>query len=366
MRRRNRRRFRWRTWLIASALCAVTVNCPPAAYQKLPQERVRDMAARQGVYQIGSFDDLRQLSKEVSLCEGAFEVDVQLMCDIRAEGLFVPIGDALHRFEGTFDGGSHVIEGLKTDGKGEFQGLFGYVGNGGVVKNLTVRNAHIDGMRYTGGIAAYSSGRIENCRVEQSGIIGRSPLEYGTATGGIVGLSCGEVTRCVSRNVTVAGGCHTGGIAGSQHAQMLSLCISHGRVLGFHEGYSHTGGIAGSIQTGAQAKGCISLCSVWSVGQWTGGAVGSVQSGKLLGCMAIGKVEGQSAGGVSGYAARQAQLIRCVHIGTLPVGVGEGKQSGVQVFRADERRLERNKMWLMTILRDAGFFDAADCGADFS
>lgn len=53
---------------------------------------------------------------------------------------WTPIGSAVNQFKGTFDGGGHKITGLYTNGKTGFRGLFGYLGRGGVIKNLGVES----------------------------------------------------------------------------------------------------------------------------------------------------------------------------------------------------------------------------------
>lgn len=342
----------WKVWLITSVFCAAVRQLPPVS-ESVFREEIRALAVQKGIYQIECFEDLRELSRAVLMCEGSFEAEVWLMDDIQSDGeAFMPIGDALHRFEGVFDGCGHTISGLTAGGSDPFQGLFGYVGNRGIVKNVTLKNAHISGMRYTAGIAAYSSGSIENCRVEQSQIIGQSRLSYANVTGGIAALSDGTIDGCVIYQTSVTGERCVGGIVGSQHRKQISRCICIGEISSRHAGQCMTGGIVGSAQTGAQVTGCISLCTVRSFGQWTGGIAGSVQSGRLLGCIAMGEIEGSNAGGISGYAAPQAQMMRCAYIGSLPVGVGQGSQSGTEVFRADGQQLERNRRWLSVLLEE--------------
>ncbi len=354
MMRKGRRRLRWKAWLIASVLCAATVRHSSVAFEKVFLEQAESamrnaLQLHDGVYRVESFEALKELSILVSAKEGSFKGEVWLMCDIRAEGEMKPIGDARHRFEGVFDGRGHVIEGLGIIGSGEFQGLFGYVGNSGCIKNVTIRNARISGGRYVGGIAAYSSGRIENCRVEQAQIIGMRCTDGG-AVGSIAGLSCGKIICCTSENVRVEGRESVGGIVGSQHAQEMSLCISSGIVIGYDSPYSCSGGIAGSVQTGAEVKGCISLCDVYAKGGWTGGIAGDVQSGKMLGCMAIGTIHAENAGGVIGCAARRTQIIRCAYIGEMLMSTVNEKCSGAKTLHLDQWNLERRRNWLKRLL----------------
>ncbi len=352
---RSRQKIKWKAWLIASILCTASIRQPAAVFGNISDEGisgavVETMHIQDGIYRIESFEELREFSKIVLMSEEAFSQEVWLMCDIIADGELQPIGDALHRFEGVFDGRGHVIEGLRIDGSGEFQGLFGYVGNNGCIKNVTLKNTRIIGSRYVGGIAAYSSGRIENCRAEQVQIINRSRLDSAAAVGGIVGMSCGKVIRCAAENVFVAGNCNVGGIAGSQHAQEMSLCISSGNIVGYSSARSRTGGITGSLQTGATVKGCISLCNVYARGEWTGGVAGDMQSGKMLGCLAMGEVNGKNAGGVIGYAGQRTQVIRCAYIEKRIAEAADERHSGVQVLCFGVWDPERNRTWIKQLL----------------
>lgn len=70
---------------------------------------------------------------------------------------FVPIGQESAGFRGTFDGEGHRISNLTIDGKGQyFAGLFSFVGDGAVVKNLIMDStcSIINGSNATAMIAA--------------------------------------------------------------------------------------------------------------------------------------------------------------------------------------------------------------------
>lgn len=59
----------------------------------------------------------------------------QLECDIDLSGTdFAPMGI----FNGTLEGNGHTISGLTVSGAGSSQGLFRFVGESGVVRNLNV------------------------------------------------------------------------------------------------------------------------------------------------------------------------------------------------------------------------------------
>lgn len=85
------------------------------------------------------------------------------------------IGDPGNQYAGTFDGGGHTIRNIKINGNAQNNGLFGYIAGGGIVKNITVKNASMttSGTKY-GIIAAWNDGTIENCVVSSCDITGSS------------------------------------------------------------------------------------------------------------------------------------------------------------------------------------------------
>jgi len=109
--------------------------------------------------------------------------------------LWTPIGTYVSRkdskpFSGTFDGNGHAITGLYINNAAQYQGLFGNISTGGVVKNLAVAGRVIAiGQNNVGGIVArLSGGTVQNC-----GFYGA--VTAGTSNaGGVVGQ--GSATNC--------------------------------------------------------------------------------------------------------------------------------------------------------------------------
>ena len=101
---------------------------------------------------------------------------VTLANDLDLDGHFwIPIGTTKHPFIGTFDGGGHTISNLKVyvDGveTGNVAGLFGKIGEGGVVQDVNIHQVYVMFDRLTdisatcavGSIAGYNSGTIVGC-----------------------------------------------------------------------------------------------------------------------------------------------------------------------------------------------------------
>lgn len=152
--------------------------------------------------------------------------DFTLKADIDLTGIdWVPIGAQDNNYHGTFDGGGHTIKGLTVNVSGS-AGLFGVLGHGGVVKNLTVEGANVNSNGRTGAIVGENEGgyviacRAVNCTVatgfDVGGIVGcnygvivachtNGGSIQGEFSGGITGNNAGQIIACVAEPVTVTG-----------------------------------------------------------------------------------------------------------------------------------------------------------------
>ena len=98
-------------------------------------------------------------------------------------------------FKGTFDGQGHTISGLTCPYPYYNVGLFGAVGDNGIVKNTFVEvgslssSSHVDNL---GGLVAdlQSGGKVINCAANVTSVSGAS------TTGGLVGNNAGTVANC--------------------------------------------------------------------------------------------------------------------------------------------------------------------------
>ena len=122
----------------AKATCAVTVKAPVAPAQK------------DGVYQIGTADELVWFAKQVN--GGSTAISGVLTAEIDLNGFdWTPIGSSAKKFSGSFDGAGYAIKNLtinyQTAKSGErlYLGLFGYAegtkDNRAAIKNLTVQGS---------------------------------------------------------------------------------------------------------------------------------------------------------------------------------------------------------------------------------
>jgi len=124
---------------------------------------------------------------------------------------WMPIGtNEVVVFQGTFDGQGKVITGLNfNDWDCDNVGLFGILGETGVVKNvnLTLTDCMLVGHENVGGIAGCNYGLIQNCQVLEGFIGGLVNV------GGLVGRNAGVVENSFNAAIIEAGSV-LGGIAG--------------------------------------------------------------------------------------------------------------------------------------------------------
>ena len=109
----------------------------------------------------------------------AYSYDAQWDRDMSVENNYTAIGGFARPFRGTFDGQGHTVSGIRIYKGGlndadTNQGLFGYIGSGGTVKNVILRDACIYGREYIGGIVGYNSGNVAGCYVVNTYVIATS------------------------------------------------------------------------------------------------------------------------------------------------------------------------------------------------
>lgn len=182
--------------------------------------------------EISCADDLRALSRRVSLGDSLFGQTVFLTQDIDGVGYFLPIGSALHPFEGTFDGGGHTLSGLTVDGYLPCSGLFGCVGRAGTVRDLTLSDCLVSGRRYTGAVAGLCAGRMERCAVQNSLVRCLDDAPDYAATGALTGCLSGTLRLCEASACSVDGPGHLGGLVGRLYVGGARLCRFEGTVEG--------------------------------------------------------------------------------------------------------------------------------------
>lgn len=270
---------------------------------------------------ISSAKDLADLAQRCRLDSASKRLKVTLTKNISLTeypNLEIPT------FRGVFDGGNHKITGFTIDADGSAQGLFRYIQEGAVVKDLEVVGRIIPGGSATqiGGIAGVNAGTIQN--VSFSGTIEGSNRLGGIAgsnavsgriisctsngyirgektVGGVVGENEGVVNNCTNRSSvntetpddsidlenisitkltsdeTILSGSDIGGVVGFSSG-VVRLCRNEGNVGYQHTGYN-VGGVVGS-SSGFMAD-CVNYGDVHARKEG-GGVLGQMEPNNIL------------------------------------------------------------------------------------
>ena len=161
----------------AAFLCAlVMVLLPAAAYAKDGDfgsadgsstnpyiiEDAEDLKAFRYKVNSGETTACAELTADIVLNENVLKEDGSLNSGNFEE--WTPIGTESNRYTGTFDGKGYTISGIYINTNKDYQGLFGYIVEGGTVKDLGIEDSWISGGYYVGGIVGDGyKGRIEGC-----------------------------------------------------------------------------------------------------------------------------------------------------------------------------------------------------------
>ena len=179
---------------------------------------------------------IAQQTKENTSLKGFRGKTVKLEANLDLNGadrkrVWLPIGTRQQPFEGTFEGGSHLVRGLNTIDSDEGVGLFGYVGSHGEVNDLGISG---------GCIIAYKQNRV----------------------GALIGVCEGEVSCCWSMAEIAMSGNVTGGLIGEMRrgskltdAYCCSLVRNAGDTIGVLVGIN-AGTIKNAYTTGYAKNGC--------------------------------------------------------------------------------------------------------------
>ena len=262
--------------------------------------------------------------------------------DINLSGpVWTPIGAWSTPFAGNFDGNGKIISNLTINTTSVNQGLFGVIGSGAIVKDFDLSGINVTGGQYTGTVAGYNTGTIQNCNVLSGNVTGSSTI------GGVAGISVGVVQDC-SVAVLVDASSASGGVIGGLVGQ-----LSGGQVINCHftnigvtgvNGYQLIGGVVGLANTGS-IQDCSAATNVTGTGGFIGGIVGQhASTGSLVNCNFSGNVSGggESVGGVAGEVNYSPILVEnCYAVGTVKgtqyVGgvVGHGAALNKCYFQGD-------------------------------
>ena len=301
-------------------------------------------------YEVYNAEGLKNIAKLVNE-EWKSDINITLTSDINLSGIdWTPIGTSIsNAYKGTFDGGGHTITGLTVTTSDQYAGLFGYIGSGGTVKDVTLEEVKIESnndMSAVGGVAGRSYGTLENCSV--SGSVSGSG-NNGIA-GGVVGYQSGGFLTGCSSSATVNAGNAAGGVAGlTDSGATLTACYATDDVTLVSNGTGtyYAGGVVGDNINRSTVIACYAWGSVTGSGSGTiyvGGVTGTNDEGTLTACYhANGTVSGPAGttGGVTGrnYKFFNDPVITACYWGSNPdtgIGYNEGGSTTIETTKVTD------------------------------
>jgi hypothetical protein len=286
-------------------------------------------------YQISSTTSLAYLAEQVNMRPGkSFREEYFILTDDidLGEHFWIPIGVETHQpFRGVVDGNGKTIRNLyigssERDSAYATAGLFGCLGNGAMIENLTIDGGEVRGGRrdataQTGSLAGYLL-----CNVSE----GRDSI---------------VIRNCHSRRIKITGAkteaASTGGLIGEGYSFadgngeafiLIENCSSGNNVAASESDFPYVGGIIGKGRghgycDGAYiATGRLIIRSCRNDGKVAGGNViaeeAITSTGGILG---FGYSSGNGYGGSNGSAAFTIEY--CLNTGNVTGGDADGRQA---------------------------------------
>ena len=276
---------------------------------------------------------------------------------------WTPIGNSFEKgFKGTFDGNGKTISNMKisitsnNEQEKVIGGLFGYILNDAVVKNVTIAGTssiELSGNKeaFAGGIVALAqgitqenkkaafAGTIENCHSAASISVSISPTTAnakGSENSAVAGGIAGEVYAGGKKS---SDSDYPGVINCSSSGNMTSTCTTTQTTNGVL-----SGGILGRAES-VKVQNCYSTGNMTSTGgqtPYTGGIVGHVSyEVQILDCYSTGTITSSSnrteeawgiAGGISGTISQNSVVKNCYATGDISVSLPNTTNVGSEVW----------------------------------
>ena len=234
------------------------------------------------------------------------------------------MGDKDNKFNANLDGnGKSILNINLASGNNEYVGLFSYIGNTGVVKNLNIKNAQVVLGYYLGIIAGYNQGVIKDCLV--SGVVYTDlfTLSKDVINGGICAQNSGTIDNCVVDNLQIK----------TVYNTVSNYSAYAGGVCGINDS---TGIIKNCEILSNSVIGLSSTTGNNKTAQYSGG-VCAINMGQVIACVNNANVYAQSAGNKNAYAGGvvalndRGYIYSCVNTGSVSAiaNVQDGAKSYV-------------------------------------
>ena len=209
--------------------------------------------------------------------------------------------DTYTPFTGTIYGQGHVISNMtvNTDG-GSYNGLFGCLGEGATIADLTLVNPVVKGGYCTGTLAGYANGAtMKSCSA-----IGAKVEASGERAGGLVGFveNGSSFSQCYALGDVSSTSGYVGGFVGYvEDSPTFSECFACGFVTATGD---NVGGFVGELYDTPSLTDCYALVDAKG-GSYVGGFVGQIYyyDGAVTRCYSAGSASGSSE--IGGFAGRR-------------------------------------------------------------
>ena len=297
------------------------------------------------VTEVGTASALEAIDSSQNAYLNNSSVCIVLMANINLGGTsWTPLGNgssSSNYFTGTFDGQGHTVSGYTiTASNSNGTGFVGYLGSGGIVKNLGVEGTvnggvyhniggvvgtnygtvkgswntgSVSGDCYVGGVAGTNGGTVETSYNTGS-------VSGASVVGGVVGYNNGGTVETSYNTGSVGVGNFVGGVVGSNNGT-VEYSYNNGSVCGLF----HVGGVAGT--NGGTVETSYSTGNV-SGGGYVGGVAGT-NGGTVETSYNTGNVSGGGyVGGVAGDNSSSGTVKNSYNTGSVSVGSLDGGVAG--------------------------------------
>ena len=305
----------------------------------------------------GRYDACAMLVDEITVNERVLTESGELVSDIDSLHRWTAICNVSGSYTGTFNGNGHTISGLYCVGShAEYIGLFGRVGNGGVVKDVIIEDSYFEGVNSAGGVCNQNAGEMNKCSF--SGIV-KTSATGAPSVGGVCAVNSGKIIQCESSAAVTSRGNYgrAGGVCG-ENSGTVSYCYNTGSVTnnngddnlggvcgqnsgtiencyneGNVSGYGYNGTASGSTTGGVCGNNSGSITNCYNTGNvheslYTGGVCGN-NWGSITSSYNTGNVDGGGRGGTGGVCgANSSTVTHCYNTGSVS-GLSDARVGGV-------------------------------------
>ncbi len=249
-----------------------------------------------------------RLVADIVVNDSVLKADGTLNGDGSSFTAWTPIGTSSYKYAGVFDGQGHTVSGLYFNNtNSSYIGLFGFLYNPSVIKNVGVVDSYFSGYQRVGGICGHIESNVQIVNCFNSATIYAS-YSGDSEAGGICGYlnnSSAVIDNCYNTGYISGYRQCVGGICGIQIQGKITNCHNSGKVYSnYSNNDNYVGGISGWMSNSASIANCYNTGEIENKGNYTGGIIGKMNNSgnKVTCCFNTGIIKGNNyTGGIAGY-----------------------------------------------------------------